>query len=79
MPLGKWAGQKGIDARDNFMGVFRGMKTPILKSGGLGFVKSEAELDKLLDDLENEWDGTEGAEISFYIVTAQKARLFGDF
>ncbi|KIJ40420.1 hypothetical protein M422DRAFT_173752 [Sphaerobolus stellatus SS14] len=72
IPLGRWAGQTGIDGRDNFMGVFRGMKTPVLKMGGLGFVQSEAEFDRLLDEVEVEWDATPGSEIEFFIFTAQK-------
>lgn len=73
IPLGKWAGKEGEEARDNFMGVFRGMKTPILKAGGLGFVKSEGEFDALLDAVEQEWDDTPGAEIRFSIIYGLKA------
>ncbi|KAH9934317.1 uncharacterized protein B0H18DRAFT_869763 [Fomitopsis serialis] len=72
IPLGSWAGDVGVAARDNFMGVFRGMKTPILNAGGLGVVGSEAEFDELLDSVENEWNETVGAEIRFYIFSAQK-------
>ncbi|KAF9563390.1 S-adenosyl-L-methionine-dependent methyltransferase [Agrocybe pediades] len=73
IPLGKWAGNHGADGAANFIGVFRAMKTPILKAGGLGFVQSEAEFDTLLDKVEREWDQTKGAEIKFYIFSAQKA------
>lgn len=73
MPLGKWAGQEGVDVRDNYIEAFRGVKTPILMAGGFGFVGSEAELDSLLDDLWREWDETEGSEVFFYIMFAQKA------
>ena len=48
------------------------MKTPILRSGGLGLVNSEAEFDKLIDSTEDEWNRTEGSEIDFYIFVAQK-------
>ena len=72
IPLGSWAGQPGCDGRDNFINVFKGMKTPILRSGGLGLVNSEAEFDKLIDSTEDEWNRTEGSEIDFYIFVAQK-------
>ncbi|KAH9934364.1 S-adenosyl-L-methionine-dependent methyltransferase [Fomitopsis serialis] len=75
MPMGRWAGQPGIDARNNFLGVFRGMKTPILNGGGYGFVASETEFDALLDEVEREMDETPGAEIKFYIICARKPSL----
>lgn len=75
IPLGKWAGAHGVDGAANFIGVFRAMKTPILKAGGLGLVRSEQELDRLLDQVEREWDQTPGAEIKFYIFSAQKMAL----
>lgn len=75
IPLGSWAGQQGCDGRDNFINVFKGMKTPILRSGGLGFVDSEASFDKLIDETEDEWNRTEGAEIDFYIFIAQKPEI----
>lgn len=72
IPLGKWAGVTGSEARDNFMGVFKGMKTPVLDGGGRGFVTSEAEWDALLDSVEKEWDCTPGAEIQYNIFSAMK-------
>ncbi|KAI5121044.1 hypothetical protein M0805_008620 [Coniferiporia weirii] len=72
IPLGAWAGQLGIDARDDMVGVFRNMKTPLLQSGGLGFVKTEEEFDKSMDALGKEWDETEGALVEFHTFCAQK-------
>jgi hypothetical protein len=72
IPLGAWGGEAGCEGRDNFMGVFRGMKTPILKSGGLGIVDSEAALDAVYDSAEQEWNEHHGAALTFYIVHAQK-------
>ncbi|KAI0919624.1 hypothetical protein AcV5_001638 [Taiwanofungus camphoratus] len=72
IPLGSWAGQDGTDARDNCIGVFKGMKTPILNSGGLGYVESEEAFDHLLDAVEKEWDATQGATIKFNIISGQK-------
>ena len=72
IPLGSWAGVRGCQARDNYLDVFRGMKTPVLRAGGLGFIKSEEEYDDMIAELEKEWDTTEGASIEFFIIYAKK-------
>lgn len=72
IPLGRWAGPQGRDASDNFLGVFAGMKTPILRSGGFGMVSTEKEFDELIEAVRKEWDEYEGAEIAFHILYAQK-------
>lgn len=66
------SGLKGRGARENWIQGFRGLKTPVLGAGGLGFVNSEAEFDALIDGVEKEWEATEGAEINFHIICAQK-------
>lgn len=72
IPLGKWGGSVGMDARDNFMGVFRGMKTPILRSGGFGFVETEDDWEMWMNAMEQEWDETPGAEIPFTLFCGMK-------
>ncbi|KAF7790921.1 hypothetical protein EIP86_001879 [Pleurotus ostreatoroseus] len=72
LPLGMSAGQYGINVRDNFMGVFRGMKIPTLKAGGFGFVSTEEEYDALMASLEQEWDETSGAHFKFFIICGRK-------
>lgn len=72
IPLGKWAGEEGVKARDNFIGVFKGIKTPILNAGGLGVVETEAEFDALLESVEKEWDNTRDSTIEFHVFYAQK-------
>lgn len=72
IPLGSWAGRLGADARENFIGVFRGMKTPVLLAGGLGYVGSEEDFDVMLDDVEKEWDEGKDSEIEFYSFYARK-------
>ncbi|KAG7442767.1 uncharacterized protein BT62DRAFT_1036599, partial [Guyanagaster necrorhizus] len=47
VPLGGWVGKEGCERRDNFPGVFRQMKTHILRIGGLGIDDSEAALDEM--------------------------------
>lgn len=72
MAIGSWAGQYGMDVRDNFMGVFRAMKTPALKAGGFGFVKTEEDFDALMAAMEQEWDDTPGSYIKFFIICGKK-------
>ncbi|KLO06587.1 hypothetical protein SCHPADRAFT_923144 [Schizopora paradoxa] len=66
------SGTIGRDARINWIGVTRGMKTPVLRSGGFGFVSSEEEFDALIDDVEKEWESTDGAAIEYHVICAQK-------
>ncbi|CCM04639.1 uncharacterized protein FIBRA_06823 [Fibroporia radiculosa] len=75
IPLGRWAGEMGIEARDNFIGAYVGMKDAILSAGGFGFVKTEVELDALHLALEKEWDETEGSIIEYVVFCAQKCTL----
>ncbi|KAJ6597238.1 S-adenosyl-L-methionine-dependent methyltransferase [Mycena vulgaris] len=70
--IGKWAGETGVANRVNYVGVFRGIKTPVLKAGGYGLVSSEAEYDELLEGLEKEWDEVPGTEKEFIIFWARK-------
>ncbi|KAJ7137667.1 S-adenosyl-L-methionine-dependent methyltransferase [Mycena epipterygia] len=70
--MGKWAGDIGVTNRVNHVGIFRGIKTPILEAGGYGYVTSEAEYDELLEGLEREWDEVPGTEKEFIIFWARK-------
>jgi SAM-dependent methyltransferase len=75
--MGKWAGEDGIDNRVNHVGVFKGIKTPVLEAGGYGQVTSEEEYDALLEGLAREWDetpsaGSPGTEKEFRIFWARK-------
>lgn len=72
IPLGCNGGQLAADARKNWMAVFRGLKTPILKGGGFGYVSSEAEFDGMADRMENEWRNSPDAEVQNNIICAQK-------
>ncbi|EPQ59060.1 S-adenosyl-L-methionine-dependent methyltransferase [Gloeophyllum trabeum ATCC 11539] len=72
LPVGAWAGDEGIETRESFLNVFRGMKTPVLKAGGLGFISSEEEFDSMMDGLAREWDETEGSTINLCVFCAQK-------
>ncbi|TFK39578.1 hypothetical protein BDQ12DRAFT_650134 [Crucibulum laeve] len=71
-PLGKWGGEYGVAHRKNLIEVWRGMKAPILKAGGFGFVNSEQEFDQLMADLETEWDDTPGSAFTYITWCAQK-------
>lgn len=72
VPLGKTGGNAGTDGSRNLIAVFRALKVHILREGGFGFVHSEAEIDKLIDDVAKEWDETEGYGVDFPIVCAQR-------
>ncbi|KAJ7866148.1 hypothetical protein B0H13DRAFT_2253964 [Mycena leptocephala] len=73
--IGKWAGETGVANRLNHVGMFRGIKTPILEAGGFGYVTSEAEYDDLLCGLEREWDEIPGTEKEFVIFVARKPEV----
>ncbi|KAF7330973.1 S-adenosyl-L-methionine-dependent methyltransferase [Mycena venus] len=73
--VGKWAGEAGVANRINQIGVLRGMKTPILKAGGFGYVGSEEEFDRLLEGVEKEWDEIPGAQKEFVIFWARKPQV----
>ncbi|KAJ7578141.1 S-adenosyl-L-methionine-dependent methyltransferase [Mycena floridula] len=70
--MGKWAGDDGIVYRDNHVGVFQGMKTPILEKGGFGYVRSEAEYDALIAGMEREWDEIPGTTKEYFVFWARK-------
>ncbi|KAJ7574879.1 S-adenosyl-L-methionine-dependent methyltransferase [Mycena floridula] len=70
--MGKWAGEQGIQNRDNHIGIFRGQKTPILEAGGFGFISTEVEYDELVAGMEKEWDEVPGTSQAFYIFWARK-------
>lgn len=72
IPAGSWAGTVGIETRDNFIGVFRGMKTPILNAGGFGYVTTEDEYDQWMTNMAEEWDTMEGTTVDICVCFAQK-------
>lgn len=70
--LGAQHGRTGVIASTNFMGVYRGMKTVVLRSGGFGVATSESEYDGFMDSLQKEWDETEGSGIIYHVFYARK-------
>ena len=71
VPLGRSAGQDGIDGSNNFADVFTAMKTPMLQAGGYGYVKDEEQFDQLIADTKEEWLASD-SNIPFYTIYAQK-------
>ncbi|RDX42188.1 hypothetical protein OH76DRAFT_1458894 [Lentinus brumalis] len=67
LPLGAWAGQDGLDARDVWIKTAWVFKGALMKAGGLGLVGGEEEADQLLREMEKEWDHTPGAFIKYHI------------
>ncbi|KAJ7367577.1 hypothetical protein DFH08DRAFT_908803 [Mycena albidolilacea] len=74
-PVGKWAGEAGVEHRINQVSVFKGFKTPILEAGGFGYVRSEKEYDMHVEGAEKEWDEIPGTEKEFFIFWAKKPLL----
>lgn len=70
--LGKSAGEKGSDGARNSMAFFRAVKEPILRDGGYEMVGSGDEYDGLIDNVEKEWKETEGHDVEFHIICAQR-------
>lgn len=72
MELGEWNGELGKKYAENEISIFRGFKTPVLNQGGLGIVSNELEFDKLMDDMEEEWNSGLSLAIGWYYTTGQK-------
>nr|GAT51065.1 S-adenosyl-L-methionine-dependent methyltransferase [Mycena chlorophos] len=70
--MGRWAGANGTAMKENHVGVLRGIKTPVLKAGGYGIVKSEEEYDALIEGLDREWDEVPGTDKEFIVFWARK-------
>jgi len=71
LPLGRSAGQDGIDGSTNFAGVFSGLRTSMLEAGGYGYVRSEEEFDQLIMNTKEEWLASD-SNLLFYAIYAQK-------
>ncbi|KAK0222795.1 S-adenosyl-L-methionine-dependent methyltransferase [Armillaria nabsnona] len=62
LSLGQWAGQDGIDFRDDVTSVLSAIRGPLFEGGDLGLVSSEQEYDDLIACVRKEWDN--GQEVS---------------
>jgi hypothetical protein len=71
VPLGRSAGQDGIDGSTNFASSSSALKTPILRAAGYGHVHSEEEYDAMVSGAKEEWLSND-AEVPFYTIYAQK-------
>lgn len=67
-PVGKWAGQDGVDMRMNLIGLARGFKDVVLKYGGLGV------LDGIDDESYEKWIERLEKEVDEGVVTKPKSR-----
>lgn len=74
IPTGKWAGQDGIEGREDLIGIWKGMKIPVLNGGGFGYIRSEEEYDNLLEAVAKEWDDNPGSSAKIITVYAQKPK-----
>ncbi|KZP33428.1 S-adenosyl-L-methionine-dependent methyltransferase [Athelia psychrophila] len=66
------SGDEGRPMRDNVYNAYLAMKTPALKAGGFGLVKSEEEYDEAVHAMREELVGTDNAAIQTYVIYAQK-------
>ncbi|KAB5591782.1 S-adenosyl-L-methionine-dependent methyltransferase [Ceratobasidium theobromae] len=64
-------GKVGRDAWTNQYLAFKGLKTPMLKAGGLNFVQTEGEFDQMIEDMGREWE-EKGGECGYVVVCARK-------
>jgi hypothetical protein len=71
VPLGRSAGQDGIDGSTNLAALTDAVKTPILRAAGYGHVHSEAEYDAMVSGAKEEWLSSD-VEFPFYTIYAQK-------
>lgn len=65
-------GVEGKPMRENVYEVWAAVKTPALKAGGFGLVKSEAEYDELVQAMREELEVTENARVQTFMICAQK-------
>jgi hypothetical protein len=71
-PLGAWANQDGVDGKKNLLGVVRWLKAPVLRGGGYGVVRSDAEYDELAEEIAKEVDVTRGSMALWTMFWARK-------
>ena len=76
MPLGRSAGQDGIDGNRTFAAGMAAFKAPIMRSvdGGNEYVQKEKEFDDLIAGAKEEWLASD-AEVMFYTIYAQRPDL----
>lgn len=74
LPMGRSAGQYGVDGNKDLTEVMSGMKTPILIAGGFGFVSSEEEYDEAVAKMSQEWSEND-AEMDQFTFVARKPQL----
>lgn len=74
VPVGAPHGDIGAKFSKSVMAVFRGVKTPVLRFGGLGLVSDEHDFDNLMNQMELEWNTREqGYAAGWYIIIGRKA------
>lgn len=74
LPMGRSAGQYGVDGNKDLTEVMSGMKTPMLVAGGFGFVSSEEEYDEAVAKMSQEWSEND-AEMDQFTFVARKPQL----
>ncbi|KAF9072749.1 hypothetical protein BDP27DRAFT_1319911 [Rhodocollybia butyracea] len=72
VPIRRSLNNDGLDRSKHLYDLWMGMKAPILAGGGYGIVKTEVEFDQLLQGCLNEWDESDEASSTYYIIVAIK-------
>lgn len=72
MNMGKWAGEDGVQGRDATIGAWRGMRDSVMRAGGFGQFASAEEFDKVIDEISEEWDNTEGSHAKTRVFYGRK-------
>jgi hypothetical protein len=69
MPMGSWAGERGVLSLKATMGSVEAMKQLVLKEG---LISSEEEYDAMVADLVQLCEDTPGTCLQYWVFTAQK-------
>lgn len=72
LPLGSWGGETGKLGLKNASEIFRGLKEPVMREGGMGLITSGEEYDAMVDDLARQCEETPGSYYEYWVFIGQK-------
>ncbi len=67
-PIGRWAGQDGVDGKKNKLGLLQGSKRAMIDFG----LVDEKEFDELFEQVDQEMDSQAGTRARYIMICAQK-------
>ncbi|KAJ3564438.1 hypothetical protein NP233_g8294 [Leucocoprinus birnbaumii] len=73
-PIGKWAGQDGVDMRENFVGFMKAVRSLTIENGGFGIIRGGAEgYDRWMQNVVKEVDeGITEPQLRWMMICARK-------